>query len=137
MSGTFSSLSSDMRAPVEPRSPFLGPSFTPIPSYSLSTVPTSAQILWNRIKDPATRPRLISDALCHLRGVEEAFFGNQALIDAIEALIDGPGVLHTSASQPEVVQAGTSTPTIPKEVARECIHGMEYVNRIDGTLLTC
>ncbi|KAL4820385.1 hypothetical protein BDW67DRAFT_180768 [Aspergillus spinulosporus] len=122
MSGTFSSLSSDMRAPVESRSPLLGPSFTPIPSYSHSTAAATTRELWNRIKDPATRPRLISDALCHLRGVEATFFGNQALIDAIEAFIDGPGALHTSAYQPEVVQAGTGTPTISKEVARECVH---------------
>ncbi|KAL4745972.1 hypothetical protein BDW72DRAFT_207753 [Aspergillus terricola var. indicus] len=132
MSGTGSPPSSDMRALAESRSPLLEPSVTPVPTYSPSTAAATARELWDLIKDPATRPRLISDALCHLRSVEATFFGSQACIDAIEAVVDGTGVLHTSAAQPEVAQDGTSTPTISKEVARECVHAYFSLYQFPG-----
>ncbi|KAL6234002.1 hypothetical protein BDW75DRAFT_241476 [Aspergillus navahoensis] len=122
LSGSVSSLSSSMSALGESRSPLLGHRFTPTFTYSSNTA--TAREIWGRIKNPATRPRLISDSLCHLRGVEAAFFENQACLDATEAVIDGTAALCPSAPKPEVVQASTSTPILSSEFARECIHDL-------------
>ncbi|KAL2829075.1 hypothetical protein BJY01DRAFT_261390 [Aspergillus pseudoustus] len=76
--------------------------------------PRTAREMWNLIKNPETRPPLLSDAFSHLRNLEDMFFSNARCINAIEAVID-------EIEFPDTTPAAHTPPTIPKDVAREGI----------------
>jgi hypothetical protein len=75
--------------------------------------PRTAREMWDIIKDPETRPRLLSDAFSHLRKLETLFFTNARCLAPIDSVID-------DIELPDPTQPYTA-PIISKEMAREWV----------------
>ncbi|KAL2796671.1 hypothetical protein BJX66DRAFT_299060 [Aspergillus keveii] len=75
--------------------------------------PRTAREMWESIKNPETRPRLLSDAFSHLRKLETLFFTNNRCLAAIDSVIDDIELSDTNQSY--------TAPIISKEMAREWI----------------
>jgi hypothetical protein len=69
--------------------------------------------MWESIKNPETRPRLLSDAFSLLRKLETLFFTNNRCLAAIDSVIDDIELSDTN--QPY------TAPIISKEMAHEWI----------------
>ncbi|KAL2802517.1 hypothetical protein BJX63DRAFT_440844 [Aspergillus granulosus] len=78
---------------------------------SIASLRTAREV-WSRIKDPETRPRLLSEAFSHLRELETLFFENERCINAIETVIDEIEFPFKQA------QPAHTAPTISREMAR-------------------